>query len=76
MNQTKASQRQRIVSFCEMNGSITVRDAYTKLNINSPTKRISELKSMGYDVDTEWERNETCRYKRYYISEPARSEAR
>ena len=72
----KATQIGKILTYCDEHGSITVREAFTELGINSPTKRISELKSMGYEVETEWERNDTCRYKRYYISEPARSEAR
>ena len=69
MNQTKASQRQRIVNHCREYGSITNRDAMVALRINSPTKRISELKDRGYIVDWVWEKGENTRYKRYYISE-------
>lgn len=69
-SQTKQSQRQRIVSYCKIHGSITNRDAMVTLRINSPTKRISELKEMGYIVDFEWEKGENSRYKRYYIKEP------
>lgn len=67
--QAKIVQRQKIVQFCKEHGSITVRDAYDVLQINSPTKRISELKAKGYIVDTEWEKRGGKRYKRYYISE-------
>lgn len=38
-----ATQRQKILNYLEENGSITVREAFTTLSINSPTKRLSEL---------------------------------
>jgi hypothetical protein len=69
----KATQRNKILSYCEQHGSITVRDAFTKLNINSPTKRISEIRKSGqYDVRcvdesrTDADGN-TTRWKRYFI---------
>lgn len=50
----KMTQQQRIIDYCETHGCITVRDAFEKLHINSPTKRISEIKKSGlYAVDTE-----------------------
>ena len=67
--QTKANQRQRIVNYCREHGSITVREASEILRINSPTKRISELRDMGYIVEDEWEKSENTRYKRYFIRE-------
>jgi hypothetical protein len=69
----KATQKNKILAFCEKYGSITVRDAFEKLNINSPTKRISELRASGkYEVETFEESNtnsigETVRYNRYFI---------
>lgn len=68
----KATQKGKILAYCREHGSITVRDAFNKLNINSPTKRISELRKAGYDVQTFDEtrvngRGETVRYTRYYI---------
>lgn len=68
----KESQKARILAYCAEKGSITVRDAFTKLNINSPTKRISELRQAGYDVQTIDEvrvkdNGETVRFKRYFI---------
>lgn len=69
----KATQKNKILAFCEKYGSITVREAFEKLNINSPTKRISELRASGqYDVETFEESNvnllgETVRYNRYFI---------
>jgi predicted ArsR family transcriptional regulator len=69
----KATQRNKILAYCEQHGSITVREAFTKLNINCPTKRISELRNSGeYTVDTidesrtDADGNRT-RWKRYFI---------
>ena len=71
----KATQRARILNYCAEHGSITVREAAVNLNINSPTKRISELRG-AYDVQTEWETKtsadgEKVRYLRYFITERA-----
>jgi predicted ArsR family transcriptional regulator len=71
---SKATQRGKILAYCSEHGSITVRDAVVKLNINSPTKRISELRQDGYDVQTQMETRvkddgEVVRYNRYYIKE-------
>ena len=81
MNDSKFTQRRKILQYCEENGSITIRDAFEKLFINSPSKRISEMRQAGYDVQCEVERTTNAsgkevRYKRYYISEAARSEVR
>lgn len=70
----KATQRGKILGYCAEHGSITVREAFEKLNINSPTKRISELKQAGYDVQSVVETRdkadgETVRFKRYFIHE-------
>ena len=71
----KATQRTKILTYCEQHGSITIRDAFTKLNINSPSKRISELRNSGkYSVKsideskTDKDGN-TTRWKRYFINE-------
>jgi hypothetical protein len=70
---SKAIQIAKILNYCNKYGSITVRDAY-KLDINSPTKVISNMRLSGlYKVtDVEESRvnsnNEKVRYKRYYIS--------
>lgn len=71
----KATQRAKILAYCAEHGSITVRDAFNKLAINSPTKRISELRQNGYDVQTITESRtkdsgETVRYTRYFIKAP------
>lgn len=69
----KATQKAKILSYCKEHGSITVRDACVKLGINSPTKRISEMRhSPLYDVQAIEEtrvkdNGETVRYNRYFI---------
>jgi hypothetical protein len=69
---SKATHVAKILAYCKKHGSITVRDAY-KLDINSPTKVISNMRLSGrYEVtDVEESRvnsnNERVRYKRYFI---------
>ena len=74
-----ATQKAKILAYCEEHGSITVRDAFEKLYINSPTKRISELKKGGWDVQTTTETRvnsagEAVTFKRYYIKEKRANE--
>ena len=74
------SQRMKILDYCAAYGSITNRDANVKLDINSPTKRISELVKAGYDVEKVVEKRvnssgREVRYVRYYIQEARQHEA-
>ena len=68
-----ATQRMKILEYCFHHGSITVREAFEELQINSPTKRISEMRKSGlYHVDTLEEKRTdesgvTKRWLRYYI---------
>lgn len=62
-----ATQKGRILDYCAEHGSITIREAFEKLYINSP--------SMGYDVQdiTETRINgngDEVKFKRYFISAP------
>ena len=67
------TQQKKILAYCEKHGSITIREAFTKLDINSPSKRISELRKSGeYDVRSvdeskKDENGNTIRWKRYFI---------
>lgn len=71
----ESSDRLRIVNYCRIHGSITIRDCYDILGMNSPSKRISELRhSPDYVVEDIWEdrinpKGIKKRYKRYYIRE-------
>ena len=68
-----ATQKAKILAYCEQHGSITIREAFTRLEINSPSKRISELRNSGqYSVDSidesrTDENGKTTRWKRYFI---------
>ena len=69
------TQMSKVLAYCKKHGSITVRDAAVKLEINSPTKTISNMRLSGlYDVQSVTEtrtkdNGETVRYKRYFIKE-------
>ena len=71
----KETQCGKILDYCKAHGSITIRDAFA-LGINSPSKRISELKeSPDYVVTTVKEviynsdGKQKTWFKRYYIKE-------
>lgn len=70
---SKATQIGKILAYCKEHGSITVREACVNLDINSPTKRISEMRqSPDYDVQSIEEtrtkdNGSTVRFKRYFI---------
>ena len=78
MNQ--ATQKAKILKHCADHGSITIREAFEKLHINSPSKRISEMRLSGaYTVEAVEETRskqdgEVVRYKRYFIKEGAVSQ--
>ena len=71
----KVTQRKKILAYCAEHGSITIREAFTALNINSPSKRISEMRnSPDYIVGSIEESRpdtdgNTVRWKRYFIKE-------
>ncbi len=72
----KMTQRSKILAYCNKHGSITIREAFEKLDINSPSKRISEMRhSPEYIVEdfdemrVDPDGNVLSRYKRYFISE-------
>lgn len=70
-----ATQKGKILGYCAEHGSITIREAFEKLHINSPSKRISELRKAGYDVQSIEERRTNAegnevRFLRYYIKKP------
>ena len=60
----------KICLYLQEHGSATVRDLVLDLNINSPTKRISELVKMGFPIEKKWEHRlnsygENVHYMRY-----------
>lgn len=71
----KVTQQKKILAYCNIKGSITIREAFEKLKINSPSKRISEMRhSPLYEVEstTEYyidELGNPGHFKRYFIKE-------
>ena len=58
----------RILEYCEQYGSITAREAFIKLNINSPRKCISDLRRKGYIIEVEKMPNDGKKpYHRYFV---------
>ncbi len=69
---SKISQEQKILFLLESQGSATVREIFIKLNINSPTKRLSELRKKGlireekdFSINTDGRK---VHFKRYYLN--------
>lgn len=67
----KVTQRQKIVNYLKLNGSATIRQLFVDLGINSPSKRLSELRSLGAITEIQREDinrdGEKVRYKEYYL---------
>jgi len=63
----KLTQQQRIVNFMKRNGSATVRELFILCDINSPTKRLSELRRMGLITDEKCVGKNGTPFKRYYL---------
>ncbi len=70
---SKTNQRIAIVQYLnEHPEGATVRDLVVKLNINSPTKRISELIRSGVSIEKRWahrmnSKGEKKRFMRYRL---------
>ncbi len=59
-------QQTAILNYINTHKTITVRQAFY-LGINSPTKRISELRQDGKPIIDKWENGENGRYKVYSL---------
>jgi hypothetical protein len=68
---SKVTQQAKILAYCNLNGSITIREAFEKLKMNSPSKRISEMRNSPlYHVESITEYStEGVPFKRYFIKE-------
>ena len=67
----KRIQRDKIIAYLQENGSATIRELFLYCNINSPSKRLSELRKLGM-IDTVRctgtnGAGETKRFCRYYL---------
>ena len=76
----KHTQMSLVLEYCAIHGSITAREAFTELNINSPRKCISNIRKSGlYNVEEETEsridqNGIRKRWRRYYITPVERDE--
>lgn len=59
----------RVLAYCEEHGSITAREAFIHLNINSPRKVFSDLRRKGHEVKdaTPMYNGGKKPYNRYYF---------
>ena len=72
MNEHKATQAERILSYIEQFGSITQIDAMRDLGVMRLASRISDLKKQGYPIKSDIEAvnnrfGEKCYVKRYSL---------
>lgn len=59
----------KILEYCATHGSITAREAFIKLHINSPRKVISDLRRKGYEVRVvKMYNGGKTPYNKYFIS--------
>ena len=69
----KATQQAKVLNYCNVHGSITVRDMCVELEINSPRKVVSEMRNSPFYTVTDIKESrvnrygETKTYKRYFI---------
>lgn len=73
-NSDKMTQCKRIVEYLRKYGSVTNYICLTDIGILSPTKRISELRRMGYPIDDRQEAvknryGDKCYVKRYFLNQ-------
>lgn len=64
----KSTQCSRMLGYMMEHGSITVRQAVTGLGINSPTRRITDLKRMGYEIESETVTDGKTRWSVYRLA--------
>ena len=64
----RQTQCSRMLGYMREHGSITVRQAVTLLGINSPTRRITDLKRMGYEIESETVSDGRTRWSVYRLA--------
>lgn len=71
-NEVKQTQKSKILNYIYDNGSATVRELFIYCNINSPTKRLSELRKMGFITERTFTKTKadgkTVKYNKYYLT--------
>ena len=63
------TQHTKIIKHLETTNGITVREAMIEYSISSLTKRIHELRGMGYDIESIRKQHPVTgqRYTRYFL---------
>lgn len=68
----KLTQRQKIIAYMKENGCATIRELFIYCNINSPSKRLSELRKLGLIESKTNEKvnasGDKIRFSVYYLS--------
>lgn len=67
------TQNQRILDYLDRYGSITQKDAYNDISVFRLASRVSDLRRLGYPIESEFEivtnkYGEKCRIKRYRMA--------
>lgn len=63
------TQHQKIIKHLQTTNGLTVREAMIEYSISSLTKRIHELRDMGYDIESVRKQHPVTgqRYTRYFL---------
>lgn len=70
---TKSKQIKRIVEYLQTHESISAYEAMTRLSIGSPRKRFSDMRKLGYNLQSKWvegtnKYGEHWRAKKYWLA--------
>ena len=70
----RPTQTQRVLDYMHQFGSITSLEAIVDLGVHRLASRVSELKKMGYPIESEYvsvknRYGEPCHVKRYRVEE-------
>lgn len=76
----KATQAERVLSYMEQFGSITQFEAFMDLGVMRLASRISDLKKLGYPIESDMETvknrfGENCYIKRYSLGSEVKPDA-
>ena len=74
---SKMTQHEKIIKYLRENGKASVRELFIYCNINSPTKRLSELSRMGLVTSDSVTRVNSSGQKKkfsvYYLTEKGKT---
>ena len=71
------SQKDKVLKYLKQTGTITQREALLDLSVQSLTKRISELRRDGHDIESKTRHHPVTgqRYCRYFYHAPSSKKA-